>query len=241
MASRYPLPWRLIGALLWTGVTGGKRSFRSDAIAAVARLRPPLRVIGLAEIPGPCVITINHYARPGFQAWWLALAVSAALPVEVHWVVTAAWRYPDRLRSWTVTPVSRWVLRRAAAIYGLTRMPPMPPLPEENAARAVAVREILRYAQEAACPVIGLAPEGGDFAPPGQVAELPPGVGRLMLHLAEMGLAVLPVGAGETEGQFWLNFGPAYRLEPPQLGSAKARDAWARRFVKERLEELLHR
>lgn len=237
---KYPFPWRMAGSLAWSSVYGGRRSLRADAQEAVARLRPPLRVIGRAEIPDPCVITINHYARPGFQAWWLALAVSAVLPAEVHWVVTAAWRYPDRLRSWTITPASRWVLRRAAAVYGLTLMPPMPPLPEENAARAAAVRAILRFARESAAPVIGLAPEGGDFAPAGQVAELPPGVGRLMLHLAEMGLVVLPVGAFESAGQFCLRFGNAYRLEPPPLNGAKAQDAWARRIVKERLEELLH-
>lgn len=231
----------MAGALAWTVLRGGRRSFRADALAAMAGLRPPLKVIGQAQVPGPCVITINHYTRPGFQAWWLALALSALLPVEVHWVVTAAWRYPDRLRSGTITPLSRWVIRRSSAVYGFTPMPPMPPRPDEVALRAKAVRQILRYAREAVCPVIGLAPEGGDFAPPGQVAQLPPGVGRMMLHLAHLGLAVLPVGAYETEDQFCLNFGPSYHLEPPPLAEVDAQDDWARQVVRNKIEELLLR
>jgi hypothetical protein len=239
MVQYYPTPWRLIGQLVWAILRGRRRSFRIDAMNAVVALRPPLKVIGQAEIRGPCVVTINHYARPGFQAWWLALAVSAALPIEVHWVITAAWRYPDRLRSGTITPVSRWVLRGIAAVYGFTSMPPMPPLPDEDNQRAMAVRRILHFARETDCPVIGLAPEGGDFAVPGELAELPIGVGRLMLHLTELGLTVLPVGAYEKEGRLCLNFGQVYHLEPPQMSSAKARDAWARQVVRTRIEELL--
>lgn len=239
MAATYPFPWRLVGWLAWSSVRSRKRSFRVDAQAAVAMLRPPLKVTGQAEIPSPCVITINHYARPGFQAWWLALAVSAVLPVEVHWVVTAAWRYPDRLRSATITPLSRWILRRAAAVYGFTRMPPMPPRSEEDAQRAAAVRGILRYARQSDWPVIGLAPEGGDFAPPGEVAELPSGVGRLMLHLSGLGLTVVPVAAYEADERLWLNFGEAYRLDAPQGGSAREIDAWARQVVRNRIQELL--
>lgn len=208
-------------------------------MTAVAALRPPLLVKGSPVIPGACVITINHYARPGFQAWWLALAVSAVLPAEVHWVVTAEWRYADRWRSATITPVSRWVLRRIAAVYGFTRMPPMPPRPGEEMQRALAVREILRYARQVERPVIGLAPEGGDFAAPGRVAELPAGVGRLLLHLSSLGLLVLPVGAYEVGDRFCLNFGLPYHLEPPQVSSADSRDAWVRQLVRSKIEVLL--
>lgn len=210
-------------------------------MTAVETLRLPLKVIGKAQIPGPCVITINHYTRPGFQAWWLALGVSAVLTKEVHWVVTSAWRQPDRLRSWTITPVSAWILKRAAKVYGFTCMPPMPPRPDEVEGRAQAVREIIRYARQDYCPVIGMAPEGGDFSPPGEVGELPGGSGRLMLHLAKLGLAVLPVGAFDTDGRFCLNFGQAYHLGPPPMDSARERDAWARQMVRQKIEALLIR
>lgn len=239
MPIKYPFPWRLVGGLAWSSLRGEERSFCHDAVRAVARLRPPLQVTGPPLPAGPCVVTVNHYARPGFQAWWLALAVSAALPREVHWVVTAAWRYPDRLRGWTITPLSRWVIRRAAAVYGFTRMPPMPPLPQETQQRAGAVLQILRYARQADCPLIGLAPEGGDFAPAGRVAELPQGVGRLLLHLAGLGLQVLPAAVYEAGGRLCLRFGQAYSLAaPPDLGPAEG-DAWARQIVRQRIEELI--
>jgi hypothetical protein len=241
MAATYPFPWRLVGWLAWSSMRGEKRSLRADAQVAIAGLHPPVNVIGQAHVPGPCVITINHYARPGFQVWWLALAVSAVLPVEVHWVVTAAWRYPDRLRSATITPLSRWIIRRAASVYGFIRMPPMPPRPDEDAQRATAVRAILRYARGSVCPVIGLAPEGGDFAAPGEVAELPSGVGRLMLHLSGMGLALLPVAAYEEDERLCLRFGQAYQLGAPQGGSPRERDVWARQVVRNRIQELLIR
>ena len=229
----------MTGLLTLAILRGQHRSFRSDAMAAVEMLRPPLKVMGKNEIPGPCVITVNHYTRPGFQAWWLALAVSATFPIEVHWVVTSAWRYKDRLRSWTITPLSYWFLKHAAAVYDLIRMPPMPPRPDETHLRAQAVREILGYARRADCAVIGLAPEGGDFSSPGEVAELPAGAGRLLLHLAELGLAVLPVGAFEAEDLFCLNIGQAYRLVPPPFANRKVSDAWARQTVRWKIEELL--
>lgn len=241
MAVKYPFPWRLAAGLAWSSLRGGQRSFRADAQRAVARLRPPLKVIGRAEIPGACVVTVNHYARPGFQAWWLALAISAALPLEVHWVVTAAWRYPDRLRSATITQISRRVIQRASEVYGFTRMPPMPPLPQEAHQRAMAVRALLRYAREAGCPVIGLAPEGGDFAPAGQVAEPPAGVGRLLLHLSALGLQVLPAAVFEADGRLCLRFGQAYSLAEAQGLSSREQDVWARQVVRQRIEELLIR
>jgi len=239
MYNRYPFPWKIVGLLALAILRGEQRSFRIDARTAVETLRPPLNVIGQAQIPGPCVITINHYARPGFQAWWLALGVSSVLTNEVHWVVTSAWRYPDRLRSWMITPVSAWILEHVAAIYSFIRMPPLPSRPDEVELRAQAVREILRYARRADLPVIGLAPEGGDFSKPGEVAELPAGSGRLILHLAELGLAVLPVGAYEADGRFCLNFGRAFHLEPPSMSSPEVRDTWARRVVRKRMEVLL--
>jgi len=231
----------MAGLLSLASLRGEQRSFRSDAIAEIDKLSPPLKVIGKAKIPGPCVITVNHYTRPGFQAWWLALGVSAALEVELHWIVTSAWRYADQLRSWTITPVSTWILKRTAAVYDFTRMPPMPPRPEEAGLRAQAVLEIVRYARKADCPVIGLAPEGGDFSSPGEVTELPPGLGRLMLHLAGVGMAVLPVGAFEANGQFCLNFGQAYHLTPPLVTSRKACDVWARQVVRTKIQELLEK
>ena len=126
MPGSYALPagWLLrLGAGL---LRGRRRSFRADALACVAGLQPPLQIEGREHIPpgGPCLLTVNHYTRPGLRAWWVALAasaalspqvdlpanaalsISAALPTEVHWLITSAWTYRYPLRRATVTPLS---------------------------------------------------------------------------------------------------------------------------------------
>ena len=79
---RYTLPLTTLGGVLLALLQSqGHRLAREDARACVARLRPALRVYGRDHIPpgGPVLLTINHYARPGFHAWWLVLAVSAVV------------------------------------------------------------------------------------------------------------------------------------------------------------------
>ena len=165
MPSGLSLPEGLLSRLGLALLTGELRSFRTDATRCISRLQPPLKIYGTENIPqsGPGLVTTNHYTRPGLRAWWLALAVSSAVPAEIHWLITSAWTYPDRLRSATITPLSRWILKRLAQIYHFTAMPPMPPNPAETLERAAAVRRVLRYARLNERPLIGLAPEGGDF------------------------------------------------------------------------------
>jgi hypothetical protein len=210
-------------------------SFRRAAQASLALARcPPLHIEGGQHIPagGPVLLTINHYTRPGFQAWWLALAVSAVVPVDVHWIVTAAWTYPDPIRARTLTPLSRRLARAAAQVYGFTPMPPMPPDPAQVAARAAAVRRVLAHARTAAQPVIGLAPEGRD-APRGPYAPVapPPGSGRFMLHLARLGLSIAPVAGFEAGGALCLHFGPPFCLTVPAGLSPAQRDRAAAQRV----------
>jgi hypothetical protein len=89
MYPRYTYPplgfFRLAPNVLF----GGQRSFRRDGQLCIAQLKPPLRVLGVENIPhgGPCLITFNHYYRPGFDAWWMALALAATLPVDIHFVI----------------------------------------------------------------------------------------------------------------------------------------------------------
>lgn len=244
--TRYPVPWDVILNLGMAALTGKPRSFQEDARVCVAKLEPPMRVenIGGRMSGGvfsmrPCVITVNHYTRPGFAAWWLALGISAALPADVHWVMTAAWTYPDWLRANTLTPFSRWLFRRVARVYAFTNMPPMPPRPEETQARAMAIRQVLRFVRQASFPVVGLAPEGGDFTHPGDLAQPPPGAGRLILLLSDMGLEMLPVAAYEDRERFCLRFGVPYWLDIPPGLPKDERDRLASQVVMSRIRELL--
>jgi hypothetical protein len=232
----YPFPWRILFPLVYAVLAGKRRSFRQDAGRAIGRLRAAPLVAGAERVKPPCLILVNHYTRPGLPAWWLALAVSAALPFNLHWVVTAAWRKPGLVSRVLTEPLSRRVLQGVERVYGFTTMPPMPPVPEDTAARAAAVRRVLQVARETDSPAIGLAPEGGDFAPPGRVAELWPGVGRFILHLTGLGLQIYPAALDEVDSRLRLRFGAACELIAPPDLSADERDAWARCEIRDRMQ-----
>jgi hypothetical protein len=241
MPHGYALPRELLPRLGLALLTGERRSFRADAICCVHMLQPPLKIYGAENIPtsGPGVVTTNHYTRPGLRAWWLALAVSGAVPAEMHWLITSAWTYPDRLRSTTITPFSRWVLKRLAQVYGFTNMPPMPPDPQNVFGRAKAVRQVLKLARQSERPLIGLAPEGGDFATPGRLAVPPPGVGRFIYHLCALGFEIFPVGIFEEGDCLCLRFGTRYQIQAlPEL-STTGRDQHASQQLMQRIAELI--
>jgi len=206
----------------------------------IASLQPGLCVRGQEFIPtgGPCVVTFNHYYRPGFQAWWLALAVAACLEPEMHWVVTNELTCPGKWYGFIGRPLSRWVLKRLADLYSFTGMPPMPPRPQDAPSRAAAVRRVLAHIKYAESPILGLAPEGQDD-PTGLLRMPSPGAGRFGLLLASAGLSFVPVGAYEDDGQLCLRFGPAYDLKIPDGLSSKQKDPIAALIIMKHIAELL--
>lgn len=242
----YPIPWRVAGGIVWSAVARGQRSFARDARRAVAALRPPLEVLGGEHVPpsGPLLVACNHYSRPGFQTWWLAFAITAAIAERrarahdepVAWVMTAAWRFEkSRWRHRILTPASRWAFARIARTYGFVTMPPMPPAPEEMHDRAVAVLQTLRLARRLAKTggILGLAPEGRDV--PVGLAEPPPGAGDFVALLVETGMAVLPTAVSEADGRLRVRFGPTFvptipanRAERDRVVSHHVMDAIAR-------------
>jgi hypothetical protein len=227
---RYCFPCRLVGGILWAALAQRRRSFARDARVAVTGLCPSLEVLGGERVPprGPCLVTCNHYSRPGFDAWWLALAITAALAAhrapgadpEVRWVMTAAWTFPGSgWRHRVLTPLTRWAFDRVARVYGFVTMPPMPPDPQEVEARALAVLRTVRLARRAAQAggMVGLAPEGQDVS--GGLGQPPKGAGEFIALLVRAGLPVLPVGVAELEGRLRVSFGPLFLPElPPDRG-----------------------
>ncbi len=210
---RYAYPpdaWR---KLCFSVLFGTRRSFRQDSLACIRYLRPPLQVYGAENIPqqGPCLIVFNHYYRPGFSAWWMALALAAVVPQEMHFVMTAELTFPGRWYASLGQAGSRWLLRRLARVYGFTTMPPMPPRGHEVLARARSVRRVLAFVRAHPQAILALAPEGGDQ--PGGVLNWPPsGAGRFIALLNRAGLPLLPVGIYEADGRLCLNFGQAQSL-----------------------------
>ncbi len=235
-AHHYPLPARVLIPLAASMVANRSRSFRHDALACVGQLDPPLEVLGCEYIPpsGPCLITVNHYSRPGFPAWWITFAVSAAVPIEIHWISTAAWTFPGRWYRRPARRASEWVLERLARVYGFTTMPPMPPDPAEVQVRTQAVRQVLTRVRQTSDIVVGLAPEGRDM-PNGQLGWPPAGAGRFITHLASLGLEIAPVGVYEESDRLCASFGPRYRLDSAPGVSADERDRTVSRIVMEHI------
>jgi len=236
----YSYPPSVFLGLAASVLIGGRRSFRRDGQACIDRLRPPLRLLGRKNLPasGPALVTFNHYYRPGFDAWWMALAIDALMPEEVHFVMTGELTYPGKWYAPFGRAGSRWLLRRLGKIYGFTTMPPMPPRPKDVTARARSVRATLDYARTHPQAILGLAPEGGDQ--PGGILNWPPsGAGRFVSLLAAGGRPILPVGAFEQEGAFCLGIGESYRLELPPGQAGEARDRAAASLVMQKIAALL--
>lgn len=224
--AHYRLPRRLVVALAQAALAGEQRSFAEDAAAACVGIDPPAAWTGTEHIPpaGACLVVCNHYTRPGLGAWWIALSISAAIaahrepgaPASVHWVMTAAWRYPKGdWRREVITPATRWAFARAARVYEFVLMPPMPPDPDEVADRAAAVLQTLRLARRLVDEggLLGLAPEGRDTHE--RLGTPPPGVGTFIGQLVMVGMPVLPVGVSEVAGRLRVSFGPSFRPEVP--------------------------
>jgi hypothetical protein len=209
----YSYPRGLMAAVARDVILLRRRDFHQDARSCIEKLIPPLSVSGPRNIPrhGRCVITVNHYHRPGFGAEWLPLAISALASVHVHWIMTAEFMYQGKWYRTIGSLISRMLLRRIACIYNFTTMPPMPPRPHELKARASAVHAVVAYVRQTQNPVIGFAPEGYD-TPNGVLARPATGVGRFGLLLARSGLKFVPVGAYEANGVLHLHFGAGYTL-----------------------------
>jgi hypothetical protein len=200
------------GALL----SGNHRSFRNDSARCLTYIKPGVYIYGAEYIPStaPFLLTINHYGRPGFNAAWIAIAASATVPVEIHWLMTSAWTFPGRRLRRPARKISEWILKRIAAVYGFTLMPPMPPHPDELQARAMAVKRALNYVRSARSPAIGLAPEGRD-APGGRLCEPPPSVGRFIVQLLTHCQRIIPMGIYEEAGYLCVQYGEPYTLKIP--------------------------
>jgi hypothetical protein len=236
----YSYPRGLLARVALDAIFIRRRNFRRDAWACIQNLQPSLQVLGHENIPqrGPCVVTVNHYHRVGFGAQWLALAIAATVPTNMHWIMTGEWTYPGRWYESLGSIYSRFILQRLARIYGFTTMPPIPPRLKDLEARAVSVRAVLGFVRHSQDPILGLAPEGHD-RPEGVLTRPAPGLGRFGLLLSHSGLKFVPVGAYEAEEFFTLRFGEAYELRVGRDLSAAEKDAQAAEIIMMNIAELL--
>jgi 1-acyl-sn-glycerol-3-phosphate acyltransferase len=240
MFPAYSYPIRVVWGLPASVLFGMRRSFRLDGQACIRRLKPPLRVLGQQHIPqaGPGLIVFNHYYRPGFNAWWMAFAIAATVPAEIHFIMTGELTYPGKWYAPLGRAGSRWLLERIRRTYGFTTMPPMPPRPQDLEARAHSVREALAYLKSHPGCLLALAPEGGD-QPGGRLTWPPSGAGRFISLLASSSVPILPVGVYEDSGSLCLDFGEPYGLSIPPGLLVDERDRYATGVVMRSLARLV--
>ena len=228
--------------LVWAALLHKHLDFGYEARQLFEKCEPPLIFMGRENIPdsGPCIITPNHLCWPGFQAWWLAAGISSVTPVEIHWVMSAAWTTPNTWKAWWWTPLTTWAFQAIANIYGSTTMPPMPPDPRQVAWRVKSVRTVLRFVRSKldqkvqSGPVIGLVPEGQDM-PGGRISMPPKGVGRFIGQMVGMGLKITPVGVFIGDRQLCINFGRPYY---PEIGTNQSKDDLDERISRQIMEHI---
>lgn len=212
MWPEYPsVPLDFIVKLAWAALWQDKRSFHHDALRLTRSL--PMKLLGTENIPhhGPGVVLVNHYHRPGFFAPWIALALSAIVPVDLVWTMTAAWTDANTYWERAKSMLSSHMFPRLAEVYSFIPMPPMPPRPNETYARARAVRQLLSAVRHQPSILLAVAPEGQD--PAGSELMRPhPGVGRMLVQLENLGCRFHPAGVYEDKQELVLDFGPAFSI-----------------------------
>ena len=237
---KYSYPPGLFTRALWDFIFLRRRDLQNDAKACIENLHPGLRVLGKENIPqrGACILTINHYHRPGFGAQWLAIATTAVVPLKMRWVVTGELMCQGKWYEAIGSRASRIFLKRLADLYGLITMPPMPPRPKDVEARAASVRRVLEYVKHVDDPVLGISPEG--YNPPNGVLTRPAaGFGRFGLLLSNAGMRFIPVGGYEADGIFHLHFGEPYELNVQNELRAGEKDEHAMQIVMRNIARLL--
>jgi 1-acyl-sn-glycerol-3-phosphate acyltransferase len=218
-----------------------RKSFRLDARRYASRLRPPIRYLGLENIParGPYQIHVNHYARPGFNTAWIAIALSAVQPAEVTWIVADQWVYAGHPLRFLLRPAMRIILASLRQVYGFLPMPTMVPGYSDMPERSAAVRRVIRYTRSHPMAIIGLTPEGQD-SPQHGVHLAPTGAGKFILRLNRMKIPILPAAMVEKEGCLTVKFGSMFNL-PAEIDLLPSQvDESMRMIVRDQLLELYH-
>ncbi|HTX79361.1 MAG TPA: 1-acyl-sn-glycerol-3-phosphate acyltransferase [Longilinea sp.] len=236
----YQLPADYYFKLAIALVLKKRRSLQRDSRCVLQNLTPPLELRGAEHIPagGRYLVTVNHYTAQGHNVLWSALAISAVIPAEVHWVMTNAWTFPGKPLRNLLRRGSELFFARLAAIYDIFLTPPMPPDPREQVARALSIRHLLAFAHRESEAVIGFAPEGRDF--PGNRLGWPPsGAGRLMLELSHLGYRILPAGVCKENEVLVLRFGPSFELSVMDERSKEEQDRLASQQVMTHIAALL--
>jgi hypothetical protein len=206
-----PLPLKFVFGLIWSIIFNQKRSFRKDAISCTKSWNVRIKGKEYTTTSAPVMYLMNHYCRPGFQVWMLAMGISATIPADVNWIMTGAWTddgtIGGKIRAW----ISPRIFPRLGNVYGFINMPPMPPRKHEVLVRASAVKKIIHIARQNPHTILAISPEGQDSWD-GKLMRPHPGVGRLLTLLQQLGYSFIPVGLFEDGNYLSITFGHPFNL-----------------------------
>jgi 1-acyl-sn-glycerol-3-phosphate acyltransferase len=165
-------------------------SLSKDSKRLCAKARPLLIYSGLENIPAsrPLLITANHFHRPGFNTAWIALSISAAFDQEVHWIMSNEWLFEGNPFAFVLRPVMRFILKSITLAYGFLPMPTMVNGYSTSQARTTGVRAVIEFLRHHPDVILGLTPEGLDSLAENELRLPPPGAGRFIFHLQQMGV-----------------------------------------------------
>lgn len=198
----------------------------------MAWMNPKPIVTGLENIPSDqgCLLVVNHYKRPNFPTEWFPAAISATMGREVLWIMTTDLRYTGQKRGIVLKPLTKVAFRIIARTYGFIQLPSNPPEPNHTSQRGAAMRSIFQAVKDNPRCLLGLAPEGLDY-PENTLGSPPPGAGRMIYHLSQMGLTILPIGIFEQDGYLKIQIGKKVMLEVEQHWEKGELDLAVRRQV----------
>ncbi len=231
----YPVPWKLVAGLtehIWRGTHTDVDAFTREILSYI---QPPPLFEGMELLPEDprFLLVANHYQRKGLWILHSAGVLTQAIrqhygPADppVRWVVTANWP-PWKLGPFQFRSPGDLLLPRVAHALHCYAIPFAGKDPKRT---AKALRRILQDARHVQRP-IGLFPEGVAGSA-GVLTQALPGIDRLMLQLAKLGLPAVPCGISES-GRFLIRFGP-----PISASAIKAADN-AASLVMSRIAELI--
>ncbi len=186
----------------------------------------------------PCLIVVNHYYHPGFNALWIAVAITSILHQDIRWLITDAWTFPGRKAQRILRKISHFVLLQIASVYQFFPMPPNPPEPDFSTSAALSIRKLFRAAQTNPQPWLALAPEGRDFAN-GVLGMPTKGTGTVIAELSKRGYSIQPVGFFLENGVFHIVFGKAYHLILMSSFNRHQEDSFVSKKIMQSIAQLL--
>ncbi len=234
------IPCRLIINVIGSAISHQKRSFREDARRLMRTHVADFIIEGESNLvqSEPCLLVVNHFYHPKFNALWIAVAIASIVPQEMLWFITDAWTFPERKARTVLRNISHFVLSQIASVYQFFPLPPNPPEPNQSIEAALTIRKLFRAARTKPRPFLAFAPEGRDF-PNGILGMPAKGTGTIIAELCKMGFSILPVGFFLKDSVFHIVVGKAYDMDISTRFNRKEEDPQISSKVMQSIARLL--